>query len=1042
MRHLYLLLSLLCIATIGTAQTPMKSFVSKPHAAPKPIEIASDLPDISCEARTTDGLSLLKNNLVTRHPSVASMQISASGSLWFTMNENRMMANRASVNDLMTTILPRSTFIKDWSLEWRESSASKDENEVEHIRIQQYLAGHPVARQDMILNVRDQQVLQLNGFAWTGPTPEQLPDPKDEVSAMQAATDYLVSKNVKFATAKDFQGISQPASTARLVWLPKDGKLCLVYEVKMHPNLLDHWQLYINASTLEIIEATSQLCAIYPKALLDINAENTGSSSDIHTKCDHTASTTSAALLDGASVTTDQDLLGQNRTVNAYNIGANFFMIDASRNGMFNASQSVMPNDPVGVIWTIDGQNGSPQQSNFELAHVSNTNNNWAPLEVSAHFNAGESYEYFRQKFNRNSLNGSGGNIISIINITDENGNDLDNAFWSGTAMFYGNGDVAFQPLAKGLDVAGHEMSHGVIQNTANLEYIGQSGALNESYADVFGAMIDRNDWQVGEDVVKLSHFPSGALRDLSNPHNGGNSLGDRGWQPAHMNEFQVLPNTPEGDNGGVHVNSGIPNRAFFLFATSVGKDKAEQVYYKALRDYLVRSSQFIDMRNAVIQAATDLHGAASAEVTAAKNAFDAVGIGAGSGGNHQDDLETNEGADFIIATDLDESALYIVPPGNPSNFLQLDAPAPITRPSFTDDGSAAVYIDDENNMILLDLDWSGQNLNYGAFYLESNPQGIWRNVVVSKDGTKIAFTTTNLTNEIHVFDFTSQSSETFELYNPTTGQGIVTGDVLYADAMEWDYSGQFVMYDALNLIQSQFGDGIEYWDISFLNTWNNGSNDFALGQVSKLYNSLPENVSVGNPSFAKNSPYIITFDYVEEYFDIFGQFTTDYRILANNIETGVTNEIFFNTTIGYPSYSRLDDQILFTNDNGNLNLATIDVQPNDKTKPVPGSGVILVTNAQKGVWFQTGSRELTGINDIKGVEVNIYPQPAADAIQIQTDIREADYSITDITGRIVLTGTYTNNSSVQVASLPQGLYVIRLDAGDGTPAIGKFVKQ
>ena len=85
--------------------------------------------------------------------------------------------------------------------------------------------------------------------------------------------------------------------------------------------------------------------------------------------------------------------------------------------------------------------------------------------------------------------------------------------------MFYGNGKNAFSsPLAKAQDVGGHEMSHGVIQNTANLEYVNQSGALNESFADVFGAMIDRNDWKMGEDIVNTSVFPSGALRDLEDP--------------------------------------------------------------------------------------------------------------------------------------------------------------------------------------------------------------------------------------------------------------------------------------------------------------------------------------------------------------------------------------------------------------------------------------------------------------------------------------------------------------------------------------------
>nr|MDQ3017713.1 M4 family metallopeptidase [Bacteroidota bacterium] len=738
----------------------------------------------------------------------------------------------------------------------------------------------------------------------------------------------------------------------------------------------------------------------------------------------------------------DQDLLGQNRTVNAYLVGSNFFMIDASRNGMFQSNQSVMPNEPLGVIWSIDAQNGSPQKDNFEVVHISNTNNNWSALEVSAHFNAGESYEYFRTKFNRNSLNGDGGNIISIINVTDENGNDMDNAFWGGQAMFYGNGDTAFKPLAQGLDVAGHEMSHGVIQNTANLEYIGQSGALNESYADVFGAMIDRDDWKMGEDVVISSVFPSGALRDLSNPHNGGNSLGDRGWQPAHMNEFQNLPLTPEGDNGGVHVNSGIPNRAFFLFATSIGKEKAEQIYYKALRDYLVKSSQFIDMRNAIEKAATDLHGANSAEVTAARAAFDGVGIGSGQGDDHQDDIETNEGSDFILTTDEPESDLYWVPPTNPNALVKLDLPAPLSRPSFTDDGTTAVYVDQNNRMILISFDWS-QGLSYQAFFVEQNPQTIWRNIVVSKDGTKIAFTTVDLINEINLYDYSNDIDNIFTLYNPTTAEGIVTGDVLYADAMEWDYSGEYIMYDALNRIESSFGDGIEYWDIGFINVWDESANNFADGLIGKLYSSLPENVSVGNPSFAKNSPYIITFDYVEDFLDNFGQVQTDYLILASNIESGVTNEIFFNTTVGYPSYSRLDDQILFTNDNGSLLLATIDLQQNDKTLPIQGSAVILVNGAQKGVWFQTGTREFTGVEETKkGIEVSVYPQPATSEITLSAELYQANYAISDISGKVLLTGLYFQNESIQISSLLPGIYVVRLSAETDSPLIGKFIKQ
>ena len=103
----------------------------------------------------------------------------------------------------------------------------------------------------------------------------------------------------------------------------------------------------------------------------------------------------------------------------------------------------------------------------------------------------------------------------------------MDNAFWNGEFMGYGNGNQGFKPLAGALDVAGHEMTHGVIENTARLEYRNQSGALNESFADIFATLIDRDDWTLGEDVVKSNVFPSGALRSLENPTKVGKETPD-----------------------------------------------------------------------------------------------------------------------------------------------------------------------------------------------------------------------------------------------------------------------------------------------------------------------------------------------------------------------------------------------------------------------------------------------------------------------------------------------------------------------------------
>ncbi|MCD8539852.1 MAG: M4 family metallopeptidase [Leadbetterella sp.] len=365
----------------------------------------------------------------------------------------------------------------------------------------------------------------------------------------------------------------------------------LVYHLTLRPNLLERWVYFVDAHSGEVIEKYNHTCT-----------------------------------LDGVVQATSRDLNNIQQAFNAYQIGSQYVLIDTKKK-MFRAGDSELPNSPVGAILTIDAKNARVDNEDMDLYHVVATNpGQWNATAVSAHVNASRSYDYYEQKFQRLSLNGNGGNIISVINITDEDGKGFDNAFWNGVFMGYGNGGQAFKPLAGSLDVAGHEMTHGVIENTAKLEYRNQPGALNESFADIFGAMIDRDNWTLGEDVVNRSVFPSGALRSLQNPNQGGKN--DPGYQPMNMSQYEVLKDTPEQDNGGVHINSGIPNHAFYLFATAanMNKEKAENVYYHALTRYLGRTSRFLDLRLAVIQSAKDLYGE-GAETQAARSAFDRVGI-------------------------------------------------------------------------------------------------------------------------------------------------------------------------------------------------------------------------------------------------------------------------------------------------------------------------------------------------------------------------------------------------------------------------------
>jgi Zn-dependent metalloprotease len=255
------------------------------------------------------------------------------------------------------------------------------------------------------------------------------------------------------------------------------------------------------------------------------------------------------------------------------------------------------------------------------------------PIAQAAHDGAGVVYDYYQKTFQRDSIDGHGSPIVSTVHFGNDEA-DAENAAWVSETqqMIYGDGGRIFKPLAYGLDVIGHELTHGITDQTAQLTYEGQSGALNESYSDVFGAMIDRANWTIGEQVVKSPPFPAPFMRSLEDPNMNGlydpnDPLSGVG-QPATVNEYANLPLSRRFDNGGVHINSGIPNHAAYLVAQAIGKEKMEQIYYRTLTQYLSPESDFFAAARATVRAAQDLYG--QAEVNGVRQAFAQVGIDIG----------------------------------------------------------------------------------------------------------------------------------------------------------------------------------------------------------------------------------------------------------------------------------------------------------------------------------------------------------------------------------------------------------------------------
>ncbi|HYX81725.1 MAG TPA: M4 family metallopeptidase [Gemmatimonadales bacterium] len=218
----------------------------------------------------------------------------------------------------------------------------------------------------------------------------------------------------------------------------------------------------------------------------------------------------------------------------------------------------------------------------------------------SAYIFLGATYDYYKATHGRDSYDNAGAALKATVHYST----NYENAFWNGEQIVFGDGFVVN-------DVTAHELTHAVTERTAKLEYRWQSGALNESFSDIFGAMVDRDDWLMGEDL------PIGAIRDLEHPEKFGQPGNVSGWVATCS------------DNEGVHTNSGIFSKAFVNIATAIGKNDAERIFYRALTTpgYLTPQATLEDARGAAIQSAVDLFGAGSAAVTATTNGFDAVGL-------------------------------------------------------------------------------------------------------------------------------------------------------------------------------------------------------------------------------------------------------------------------------------------------------------------------------------------------------------------------------------------------------------------------------
>jgi len=256
------------------------------------------------------------------------------------------------------------------------------------------------------------------------------------------------------------------------------------------------------------------------------------------------------------------------------------------------------------------------------------------PAVNEAYNGLGETHSLFWTRFARDSIDDRGLPLEATVHY----GLRYENAFWDGERMVFGDGDgQVFTRFTASLTVIAHELTHGVTQCTANLAYEGQSGAVNESMSDVFGSLVEQHargqgateaSWLIGEGLF-TDQVQGAALRSMKAPGTAYNDdvLG-MDPQPGHMNGYVDT----DDDNGGVHLNSGIPNRAFFLVAEALGGNAWEepgQIWYDTLTGgTLGRRVDFAGFALATAAAAATRYGPGSRQHTAVANAWHEVGLG------------------------------------------------------------------------------------------------------------------------------------------------------------------------------------------------------------------------------------------------------------------------------------------------------------------------------------------------------------------------------------------------------------------------------
>lgn len=901
----------------------------------------------------------------------------------------------------------------------------KDNLNMDHYRYQQTFAGIPVENAVYVMHVKNGLVSSENG-KWIKDFPAGLQTTAalSKTAALDKAMAYIGAQQYKWQVPSEEAFIKREQNNPNATFFPKGELVFYSGEEEVVPSSL---KLAYKFDIYAHMPASRSIVFVDAS-----NGKILGKRELIHA----TNATGSAVTAYSGTQTITTDFTGSTYRLRETGRG----------NGIQTYNMKTAGTNYGAAVDFTDADNS-----------WNNVNANKDQYATDAHWGTEKTYDYYLSKFNRNSVDNAGFALLSYVhtNLVAQGYPDNVNAFWDGSRMTYGDGNSTYTPLTA-LDITGHEITHGVTEHSSNLNYSGQSGAMNEGFSDIFGTAIEfyakpgSANWLIGENI-------GAAFRSMSNPNQFS--------QPdTYLGTYWY---TGSADNGGVHTNSGVLNFWFYLLSqggsgtndvgtaysvTGIGIDEAAAIAYRTNTVYLISTSTYANARTYAIQSATDLYGAGSAEVIATTNAWAAVGIGSAAGScNAPTGLAasgiTTTGA-TVSWTAVSGASSYAVDYKTTASSTWISAATATTSTSVALSGLTAATAYDWR--VRTNCSSSNSTYSTGSF------------TTAGGSGCGTAFEPNETTADA-----------------ATISSG-VTNSAAITTTTDVDYFKIVTSATSNNVYNLVGPSGVDY-DLYIYN-----SSGTQIG--SSLSSTATETVTLN--SQAAGTYYIKVIGYnganSATCYTIKATATTvtgcqsSYDVSTNGTTSGAAT-IPFNTNItGLISPSGDIDNYKFVITTGGTITLTLTTLPGDydlKLLNSAGTQVGISQNgsttsetinytAAAGTYYaqvygyngansattcytlkvQLGTASLLGNNaeTVSNGVLKVYPNPVTNTLNLSVlgEPRNSVLNISDATGKVVLTQKIMNNpQSVDVSKLAKGVYQLKVTSGSST-ITSKFVKQ